>query len=80
MKGGLQQLHLTCILEVDLARNLTFWHSEKGDLTLGSYHLLAGGGGGRLFVGGGGGPEFFGVVKGGDQNFFSGSKGGTKIF
>ena len=28
--------------------------------------------GGRLFVGG---PEF-GVVKGGNQNFFSGSKGG----
>ena len=33
--------------------------------------------GGRLFVGG---PEFFGIVQGGDQNFFSGSKGGTKIF
>ncbi len=27
-----------------------------------------------------GGPNFFGVVKGGDQNFFSGSKGGTRIF
>ncbi len=27
-----------------------------------------------------GGPEFFGVVKGGDQNFFSGSKGGGPKF
>ncbi len=35
---------------------------------------------GGASVCGGGGPKFFGVVKGGDQNFFSGSKGGTKIF
>ncbi len=47
------------------------------NIRLGSYHLLPGGGD-RLFVGGG--PEFFGIVQGGDQNFFSGSKGGTKIF
>ena len=28
----------------------------------------------------GGGPEFFGVVQGGDQFFFSRPKGGTRIF
>ena len=28
----------------------------------------------------GGGPEFFGVVKGEDQFFFSGSKGGSEFF
>ncbi len=45
--------------------------------------------GGRLFVGGGtriclgslrGGPVFFHWFKGGDQNFFIRSKGGTRIF
>ena len=33
--------------------------------------------GGRLFVGG---PEFFGVVKGWDQFFFSVPKGGPEFF
>ena len=47
------------------------------EFNLGSYHFLPGGGGASVC---GGGPEFFGVVKGGDQNFFSGSKGGPKFF
>ncbi len=34
--------------------------------------------GGRLFVGGG--PEFFGIVKGGDQFFSVGLRGGPEFF
>ncbi len=70
----------TCILFSVFCKAIdTFeWNKDKYPyLSIRELSFISWRRGGRLFVGGG--PEFFWVVKGGDQNFFSGSKGGTKI-
>ena len=50
-------------------------HQTTLNFNLGSYHFYQKGGASVC-----GGPDFVGVVKGGDQFFFSGPKGGSEFF